>query len=321
MPWRSNRRLNHLRLEARGVWPYGLPSDISQRIFGIGEVLWDLLPRGRQLGGAPANFAFHARSLGLEATVISCVGEDELGREILSRLQELQVPVDSVTRNMELPTGTVSVMLDGRGVPHYTIHEPVAWDRIQPTPNTVENVRRAEAVCFGSLAQRGRTSREAIQELVSVAPETALRVFDINLRQEFYSREVIEQSLRLANVLKLNDSELPVLAAMFELAGSVREQLSQLVKRFELQTVALTCGEKGSLLHHHGCWSECSVRPVKVVDTVGAGDAFTAALVNGLLRGIDLDRINSAANEVARHICASAGATPRLPDELHQLFN
>lgn len=294
---------------------------MSHRIFGIGEVLWDLLPQGRQLGGAPANFAFHARSLGLEAAVISGIGNDEPGRDLLRRLQELKVPADLISRIPELPTGTVSVTLDDRGVPHYTIHQPVAWDRIPSTPGAMEDVRRADAICFGSLAQRCDLSRKTIQDLVAAAPQTALRVFDINLRQEFYSREIIEQSLRLANVLKLNDSELPVLASMFELTGPEKEQVGQLASLFKLQTVALTRGEKGSLLQHQGRWSECPVRPVKVVDTVGAGDAFTAAIVKGLLRGMDLDRLNTAANEVARHVCASAGATPSLPAEVTRLLD
>ncbi len=293
---------------------------MSHRVFGIGEVLWDLLPQGRQLGGAPANFAFHARSLGLEAEVISAVGKDEAGREILDRLRALRVPVDLIFPVADLPTGTVSVTLDQRGVPHYTIHKPVAWDSIPSTAMAMENVRDADAVCFGSLAQRSSISCQTIQDLVAVAPGRALRVFDINLRQQFYSREIVEQSLRLANVLKLNDAELPVVAAMFGLGGSEREQLSQLATQFELQTVALTRGEKGSLLLHEGRWSEGSVRPVTVVDTVGAGDAFTAALVKGLLRGVNLDELNSAANEVARHVCASAGATPSLPDHLRRLL-
>ncbi len=294
---------------------------MSHRIFGIGEVLWDLLPRGKQLGGAPANFAFHARSLGLEAAVISCVGKDDLGRELMGWLHGLQVPGDFITQTSELPTGTVSVTLDDRGVPHYTIHEPVAWDRIPATVAALKVVRRADAVCFGSLAQRSDISRKTIQYLVAAAPPAALRVFDINLRQQFYSREIIEHSLRLANVLKLNDSELPVLAAMFELHGSDKDQVGQLTALFELQTVALTRGEKGSLLQHQGRWSECPVRAVDVVDTVGAGDAFTAALVKGLLRGMDLDRLNTAANEVARHVCACAGATPPLPTEVARLLD
>lgn len=294
---------------------------MSYNVVGIGEVLWDLLPDGPQLGGAPANFAYHARSLGLEAAVISCVGDDELGSNLLERLHQLSVPSDLVTQNAGLPTGTVSVTLNGNGVPHYTIHEPVAWDRIQSTSLAQESVRNAQVVCFGSLAQRSLTSRKTIQGLVSATSTSALRVFDINLRQRFYSREIIEQSLRLANVLKLNDAELPILTAMLELHGSVKEQLNQLAAQFELQTIALTCGDKGSLLYHRGCWSDCSVQPVHVADTVGAGDAFTAALVKGILLDMKPGDINAAANEVARHVCSCVGATPPLPEAVRQLLN
>jgi len=294
---------------------------MNHNIVGVGEVLWDLLPDGRQLGGAPANFAYHARSLGLDAAVISSVGDDEPGSDLLDQLQRLDVPVDLVTQNSGLPTGTVSVTLNGQGVPHYAIHEPVAWDRIQSTELARESVRNAQVVCFGSLAQRSQLSRETIQNLVLAAPPAALRVFDINLRQQFYSLSIIEQSLKLANVLKLNDAELTVLASMFDLGGSVKAQLAKLATQFALHTVALTCGEKGSLLYHRGCWSECSVQPVIVADTVGAGDAFTAALVKGLLLGIAPDKINSAANEIARHVCSCVGATPPLPKALRQLLD
>ncbi|HEX5219621.1 MAG TPA: carbohydrate kinase [Verrucomicrobiae bacterium] len=293
---------------------------MSCNIVGIGEVLWDLLPDGPQLGGAPANFAFHARSLGLEAGVISCVGDDEPGNELLARLHQLNVPIDLITQRPGLPTGTVSVTLDGNGVPQYTIHEPVAWDHIPSTPLARQSVRNAQVVCFGSLAQRSRESRHTIQELVSAAPRNALRVCDINLRQQFYSLDIIRHSLHLANVLKLNDAELPVLATLLNLRGSEKEQLDELASQFELQTIALTCGDKGSLLYHRGCWSECSVQPVKVVDTVGAGDAFTAALVKGLLLDMKPDHINTAANEVARYVCSCAGATPPLPDAVRRLF-
>jgi len=252
--------------------------------------------------------------------VISCVGDDELGSKLVVRLRQLNVPVDLVTQSPGLPTGTVSVTLNGNGIPHYTIHEPVAWDCIPSTSSAQESVRNAQVVCFGSLAQRSRESRDTIQGLVSATPRGALRVFDINLRQQFYSRDVIGHSLRLANVLKLNEAELSVLASMFELSGSEKEKLNQLAAQFELPTIALTRGDQGSLLYHRGSWSECSVQPVAVVDTVGAGDAFTAALVKGLLLEMEPDDINTAANEVARHVCSCVGATPPLPDALRRLF-
>lgn len=290
------------------------------RIIGIGEALWDLLPGGRQLGGAPANFAYHAHSLGARARVITRVGDDDLGREIIRRLQGMGLDVGNVQVDESAPTGTVTVALSAEGVPDFTIHENVAWDRIEATPDALAVAREADAVCFGSLAQRGEISRESIQRLVAATPPVALRIFDINLRQHFYSREIIERSLGLANVLKLNDGELPALAEMLHLPGDQRRQIAALAGRFDLRAVALTRGAQGSLLYQGGRWSECGSRAVEVKDTVGAGDAFTAGLAMGLLREMDLDDIHRAASEVARHVCACEGATPPLPDSLRAMF-
>jgi len=218
------------------------------------------------------------------------------------------------------PTGTVTVELEGDGIPRFTIREQVAWDHIQPAEAALKAASEAHAICFGSLAQRCEPSRTAIHRLLNESPASALRIFDINLRQNFFSREVIQKSLRLANVLKLNDAELPVVATMLGLEGNMEAQVAALAKEYELHVVALTCGPQGSLLYQSGRWSECGTRPVRVKDTVGAGDAFTAALALGLLRKMDLDEVNRAANEVARHVCSCAGATPPLPDELRSRF-
>lgn len=294
---------------------------MNYNVIGIGEVLWDLLPRGAQMGGAPANFAYHAQSLGARAGVVTRVGSDQLGRDICQRLEAMGMPLDLVQVDERAPTGTVSVELEGDGVPRFTIHEQVAWDNLQPTGAANQAVDAADAICFGSLAQRGESSRRAIHRLLSrPTSPAALRIFDINLRQHFYSREVVHESLRLANVLKLNDAELPVVAEMLGLQGGTETRVTALARQFDLQLVALTCGPQGSLLCQAGRWSQCRPRPVQVIDTVGAGDAFTAALAMGLLLGMDLDDINFAANEVARHVCACAGATPPLTDELRRLF-
>lgn len=290
------------------------------RIVAVGEILWDLLPAGRQMGGAPANFACHARALGADARIISRVGDDPLGREILQRLKELHVPVNGVSVDPEKPTGTVSVELAADGQPRFTIHGDVAWDRLQSDPTATEIVASADVICFGSLAQRGEPSRSAIRALVSAAPAGAIRVFDVNLRQNFYSRELIEASLKLANVMKLNDTELPVVAKFFDLHGAPLEQLKGLAERFDLKCVALTRGGQGSLLLSHGRASDHPGVPVSVVDTVGAGDAFTAALTVGMLAGWDLDDINQRANEVAAHVASCTGATPVLPDRLREPF-
>jgi len=296
---------------------------MSFNVVGLGEVLWDLLPSGTQLGGAPANFAYHAHALGAQAHVITRVGNDDYGREIIRRFRDMGLPDNSVQVDKVAPTGTAKVVLSGNGLAHFSIQENVAWDCIAVTDEVVAATREADAICFGSLAQRGELSRSTIQQLVAATPIDALRVFDINLRQHFYSRNVIEQSFQLANVLKLNDNELPTLAEMFGLTGAIEHQVERLAVTFSLQLVALTRGENGSLLYQRkdGRWSDCPSRPVKVVDTVGAGDSFTAALVLGMLRKMDLDEINAVANEVARYVCSQAGATPALPAEFASKFS
>ena len=290
------------------------------KIVGIGEVLWDLLPAGPQLGGAPANFAYHAHALGAHACVVTRVGADEFGREILRRLKEQGIADGTVQVDDNSPTGTVTVELSDKGIPNYVIRQNVAWDHLAVTSPALQAIREADAVCFGSLAQRGEISRASIQRLVAAAPAESLRVFDINLRQNYFSGEVIEQSLRLANVLKLNDGELPILANLFSLPGSTQQQIERLAQQFSLQLVALTRGPAGSLLFKAGQWSDCPSVPIKIVDTIGAGDSFTVALVLGLLQKMALDEINTLADEVARYVCSCAGATPPLPKAIIDRF-
>jgi fructokinase len=311
-------------------------------VIGIGEVLWDLLQSGPQMGGAPANFAYHAHALAANSQVVTRIGNDDLGQEIIRRFQAMALPIDTVQVDAVAPTGTAKVSLTGDGLAHFTIQDNVAWDFLAATPEALEAARHADAICFGSLAQRSETSRNTIQQLVAAAPAHALRVFDINFRQHYYSRDLNEHSLHLANVLKLNDDELPTLAEMFNFAGSCgedtpvraqdccaantrtgvsapHEQIERLARTFSLQVVALTRGPNGSLLYQQKGgverWSDCASRPVRVVDTVGTGDSFTAALVLGLLQEMDLDEVNSLANEVACYVCSQAGATPRMPQE------
>ena len=294
-------------------------------VVGLGEVLWDLLLTGPQLGGAPANFAYHAHALGAQTEVITRVGDDDNGREIIRRFRGMGLSDNAVQIDETAPTGTVKVEISGNGLAHFTVQQNVAWDCIAATEKALTAAREADAICFGSLAQRCEQSRSAIQQIVKTTSTESLRVFDINLRQKFYSRPVIEESLQFSNVLKLNDDELPVLAEMFELTGPTESLLERLAKTFDLQLVALTRGPKGSLLYQNrsdkGCWSDCASRPVKVVDTVGAGDSFTAALVMGLLSKMDLDEINSIANEVARFVCSQAGGTPTLPAKFAKTFS
>lgn len=289
---------------------------MSCKILAVGEVLWDLLPDGKQLGGAPANFTYHCRALGALARLVTRVGDDELGREVLERFRALGLPTETVQVDPEQPTGTVSVTLDRSGQPHFTIHEGVAWDRIRADEAGLAAAGEADAICFGSLAQRSELARQAIRTLVAAAPPTALRVLDVNLRPPFVDRNVIAASLELANILKLNDGELTELATMFGLPAGVREGMEELAGRFGLKVVALTRGAEGSLLLADGEWSDHPGQPTEVSDTIGAGDAFTACLVVGLLAGHPLDAINEHANRVAAYVCSQPGGTPRLPDAL-----
>jgi fructokinase len=286
------------------------------KIVAMGEVLWDLLPAGKQLGGAPANFTFQCRSLGADACVVTRVGDDELGREVLDRFRALGLPTDMVQIDPGSPTGTVDVTLATDGQPRYTIRADAAWDLIEPTALAVARAAAADAICFGSLAQRDEPSRSSIRSVVKAARPGSLRIFDVNLRPPFVDRGVVEASLALADALKLNDAELPELAAMFDLPPETRESMAALALRFDLSLVALTRGARGSLLLAGGVWSDHSGIPVSVSDTIGAGDAFTAALVLGHLAGHPLDAINQHANEVAAFVCSQSGGTPVLPEKL-----
>lgn len=283
---------------------------------GCGEVLWDLLPSGRQLGGAPINAAVHARALGAEAHPISRVGDDSLGVEIVKSLRAVGLPTQDITVDPDAPTGTVSVELVG-GQPKYTIHENVAWDWLTADESALALAHRADVICFGTLAQRGEITRACVQAVVRAAPSQALRIFDVNLRQHFYSRAVLEKSLALANVVKLNDQELPVLAELFKWGGSEEAQLAALVLEYDLRAAALTRGSKGSALFFAD--GHLDIHPgihANVTDAVGAGDAFTAALAMGLLLGWDAARINQHANEIAAYVVTQNGATPPLPESL-----
>lgn len=282
-------------------------------ILGLGEILWDELPAGRQLGGAPANFAWHAAQLGADARIVSAVGDDANGAAILELVAGKGLDTRLIAVRPGVPTGTVAVQLDGRGKPTYTIREGVAWDGFAVTDAALDAARQAAAVCFGSLAQRTPAGRGALQTLVRAAPPFALRLFDINLRQHYWERETLEQSLALATVLKLNDEELPVLAREFGLRGSAGDQLAELARRFELQTVALTRGAAGSAIWREGALHEAPGTPVAVVDTVGAGDAYGAALVMGLLANLPTDRLIDLCQRVGAYVCTRPGAMPPLP--------
>ena len=281
-------------------------------IIGLGEILWDVFPDGKKLGGAPLNFSHHCAQLGAEASPVSAVGEDADGAEIRQILASKNLPDLHVQTDPAHPTGRVNVTLrDGK--PTYEILRDVAWDYIRFDENLRNLATRADAACFGSLAQRNSASREAIHAFLDAMRPEALRIFDINLRQDFYNREIIESSLRRSNILKLSDEELPVLAAMFDLPGDAPAQLRSLRELFDLRLVAYTRGGSGSILLTASETSEHLGLPTDVIDTVGAGDSFTATLCTGLLKNLPLAEINIRANRVAAFVCSQAGATPTLP--------
>jgi fructokinase len=297
-----------------------MESAMKYKVFGIGEVLWDLLPTGRKLGGAPANFAYHARALGADGRVISRVGDDALGKEILERLEKLGIPASGITVDPTHATGTVAVTLAPDGQPCYTISEGVAWDHLMPDPAILATVADADALCFGTLAQRCEPSRSTIRQLVAHSPQTAIRVFDVNLRQDFYSHELLDASSCLANVVKLNDAELPIVARLLGFRGTPKEQMTALLEHYQLRLVACTRGAEGSALFDGKSWCEVPGLPVKVADTIGAGDSFTAAITLGLLAGWSIENLGRIANEIAAYVCSCAGATPPLPEHLRMHF-
>ncbi|HUW20753.1 MAG TPA: carbohydrate kinase [Sedimentisphaerales bacterium] len=287
---------------------------------GLGEILWDMLPDGKQLGGAPANFAYHAQALGANAVVVSCVGDDELGKEILSRLEQLSLERNYIAIDKYHPTGTVTVELDENGKPDYTIHQDVAWDFIPSDAGLADLAARADAVCFGSLCQRSPVSRQTVRDFLRATRPDCIRIFDINIRQSYFDSQIVHAMLQLSNVLKLNDEELPVVAGLLGLTGNISDVLSQLTSMYSLRMIALTRGPNGSCLYTRR--QVCSHRgfPAQVADTVGAGDSFAAAIALGMLHGRTLAEINEFANRVASFVCSQPGATPKLPDALAKKF-
>jgi len=285
-------------------------------LVGLGEILWDILPDAKKLGGAPANFAYHAQALGGKGVVVSCVGNDELGREILERLEQLGLSRDYIAVDKDHPTGTVTVELDEDGKPDYIIHENVAWDFIPADSGLSELAVRADAVCFGSLCQRSDVSRNTVTRFLEDTEPHCIRVFDINLRQSYYNRDVIDRMLGLSTVLKLNDEELGVVAKLLEISGSETDVLAELVEVYRLRLIVVTRGAKGSRLYNPEGDSSHPGFPAKVADTVGAGDAFTAAITLGLLHDLPLDEMSEHANRVAAFVCSQSGATPRMPHSL-----
>lgn len=285
-------------------------------VTGIGEILWDMFPDGAQFGGAPANFVCHSQALDATSHMVSCVGNDELGRRALGFLRQHGVDTSTVAQSEERPTGTVEIELDAEGAAQYEFAADVAWDALAWSDALDRAADEADVVCYGTLGQRSKVSKTTIQRFLKRTTNDCLCVFDVNLRQHFYSEALIRDSLEFANILKLNDEELPVLGSSCGLSGSDKAVMEQVREQYNLRLVALTRGANGAILLTEDSLSECDGFAVNVRDTVGAGDAFTAAMTLGLLLEHELDRINEHACRVAAFVCSQDGAAPKLPDNL-----
>lgn len=285
------------------------------KVAGIGEVLWDQLPQGDLLGGAPANVAYHANQLGAESYIVSAVGKDKLGNEIISRLSTKGINL--LINQIVYPTGTVKVTLDKMGVPNFVITKDVAWDYIELTNESINLAKQLDAVCFGSLAQRNEVSNKAISEFIKLVPENALKIFDINLRQNLYSKELIHESLLMSNILKINDDELLIVGELFGWEGDDEFLCRKLLDTYQLKLLAYTCGTKGSYLYRKNEKSFMKTPVVTVKDTIGAGDSFTASLMVSLLSGKLLGECHAMAVKVSAFVCENNGAMPEYPRNIY----
>ncbi|MEN9918709.1 MAG: hypothetical protein RL662_1145 [Bacteroidota bacterium] len=285
---------------------------MKKKVIGLGEILWDMFPEGKKMGGAPANFAYHSSQLGMMGYVVSAVGYDNLGQEILTQLSSKKLNFEM--EQIGFPTGRVTVTVDKMGVPQYDILEDVAWDNILLTQAMRDLARCADAVCFGTLAQRSHVSRQTINSFLDLVPQSALRVFDINLRQHYYSSELIEKSLQRSNALKINNDEVEVISNMFGLTKMGEKDFCHyMLHKYNLQYVILTKGENGSYVMNDKECSFLESPQVHVADTVGAGDSFTAAFVYGILLGENLRQAHQLAVRLSAYVCSQVGAMPPYP--------
>ena len=286
-------------------------------VVGLGEVLWDVLPEGKKLGGAPANFAYHAgQFLGSDNTIaISALGEDRLADETIEALREHNL--NDLLPRVPYPTGTVQVTLAEGGIPTYDIKENVAWDNIPFDDDIAAIAKNCRAVCLGSLAQRNIVSRTTIQKFLDATPDDCLKIFDINLRQQFYTKEIIQESIRRCNILKINDEELVLIGRMFGYPGlDIENKCWLILGKYNLDMLVLTCGTNGSYVFTPGNVSFQETPKVTVADTVGAGDSFTGSFVGSILNGKSVAEAHRTAVRVSAIVCTQNGAMPALPTEL-----
>lgn len=288
---------------------------MNKVIVGLGEALWDCLPDGSKLGGAPANFAYHASQFGNEAYAISAIGNDALGDQTLKEFEEKHLKY--VMPRVDYPTGTVQVELDEEGIPTYDIKQNVAWDNIPFTPE-IENVaKHCGCVCFGSLAQRNKISRDTIHRFIDSTPKNCLKIFDINLRQNFYTKEIIQESLKACDILKINDEELVTIGRLFGYPGlDIENKCYLILGKYNLKMLVLTCGTNGSYVFAPGVKSFQPTPKVEVDDTVGAGDSFTGSFASAILAGMPIKEAHKLAVEVSAFVCTQPGAMPKLPESL-----
>jgi fructokinase len=288
---------------------------MEKYIVGMGEALWDCLPEGRKIGGAPANFAYHVGQFGFKSLAISAIGDDQLGAEIKQKFDQRGLAY--MLETVPYPTGTVQVTLDSAGIPCYEIMENVAWDNIPYSSSLEDIAANCRAVCFGSLAQRSQVSRETINRFLDVMPDTedTYKIFDINLRQHFYCKETIENSFRKCNVLKINDEELVIISEMFGCVGlSQEDACRKLLEDYQLRMVILTCGTSGSYVFTPEEMSFQGTPKVEVADTVGAGDSFTGSFIASILKGRSILEAHKRAVEVSAFVCTQNCAMPVLPE-------
>lgn len=288
---------------------------MNKVIVGLGEALWDCLPDGSKLGGAPANFAYHASQFGNDAYAISAIGNDALGDQTLKEFDEKHLKY--VMPRVDYPTGTVQVELDEEGVPTYDIKQNVAWDNIPFTPEIENIAKHCGCVCFGSLAQRNKISRDTIHRFIDTTPMACLKIFDINLRQNFYSKEIIQDSLKACDILKINDEELVTIGRLFGYPGlDIENKCYLILGKYNLKMLVLTCGTNGSYVFAPGVKNFQPTPKVEVDDTVGAGDSFTGSFASAILAGMPIKDAHKLAVEVSAFVCTQPGAMPKLPESL-----